>query len=48
MNEGLFIQTPEDIKKSYCDLLAHQTLVENHTPILTGQEMIIDSNRKKP
>lgn len=46
MNEGLFIQTPDDIKKSYCDLLAHQTLVENHTPILTGQEMIIDSNRK--
>lgn len=46
MNEGLFIQTPEDIKKSYCDLLAHKTLVENHIPILTGQEMIIDSNRK--
>lgn len=46
LNEGLFIQTPEDVKKSYCDLLAHQNLVETHALILSGQEMVIDANRR--
>lgn len=46
LNEGLFIQGPEDVKKSYCDLLAHQNLIENHITVINGQEMTIDSNRR--
>lgn len=46
MNEGLFIQGPEDVKKSYCDLLAHQNLIENHITVINSQEMSIDSNRR--